>query len=166
MRRLALSSAHAGFPGHSECVLYGLPPVMSGAPTIARIAAPPRFPNLLGSAFGMRAYHLVVAVRIHIDTDFAGDPDDACALAIVLGSGEAEVIGITTSLEDNGYRGVALGWECVALQPTAVTATEQHGVVRFESSEPGAGAFTTSINATDFEERWLCHVEALAAARR
>jgi hypothetical protein len=45
MRRLALSCAHAGFPGYGECILYGLPPVMRGAPTIARIATPPRFPQ-------------------------------------------------------------------------------------------------------------------------
>ena len=41
---------------------------------------------------------------IHIDTDFAGDPDDACALAMLIGSPDAEVVGITTALEDDGRR--------------------------------------------------------------
>lgn len=42
--------------------------------------------------------------RVHIDTDFAGDPDDACALAMLLGCPEAVIVGITTSLEEDGRR--------------------------------------------------------------
>lgn len=38
-------------------------------------------------------------MRIHLDTDFGGDPDDACALAFLLGSPEAEIVGITTNLD-------------------------------------------------------------------
>ena len=43
-------------------------------------------------------------MRVHLDTDFAGDPDDACALAMLLGSTGVEVVGITTSLEHEGFR--------------------------------------------------------------
>jgi purine nucleosidase len=41
---------------------------------------------------------------IHLDTDFGGDPDDACALAFLLASPVAEVIGITTNLDNGAYR--------------------------------------------------------------
>jgi inosine-uridine nucleoside N-ribohydrolase len=42
--------------------------------------------------------------RIHVDTDFAGDPDDACALAMVLGWPGVEVTGITTTADPDGRR--------------------------------------------------------------
>jgi inosine-uridine nucleoside N-ribohydrolase len=35
-------------------------------------------------------------MRLHVDTDFAGDPDDACALAMVLGWPGVELVGVTT----------------------------------------------------------------------
>jgi inosine-uridine nucleoside N-ribohydrolase len=41
---------------------------------------------------------------VHLDTDFGGDPDDACALALLLGSSDAEIVGITTNLEIDGQR--------------------------------------------------------------
>jgi inosine-uridine nucleoside N-ribohydrolase len=41
---------------------------------------------------------------VHLDTDLAGDPDDACALAMLLGWGGVELTGITTTLEDRGRR--------------------------------------------------------------
>jgi len=37
---------------------------------------------------------LLGRMRIHIDTDFGGDPDDACALAFLLGSPGAQIVGI------------------------------------------------------------------------
>jgi len=43
-------------------------------------------------------------VRIHVDTDFAGDPDDACALAMVLGWPGAELVGVTTTADPDGRR--------------------------------------------------------------
>ncbi|MEJ7630855.1 MAG: nucleoside hydrolase [Nocardioidaceae bacterium] len=42
--------------------------------------------------------------RLHLDTDFAGDPDDACALAMVLGWPGLEVVGITTTADPDGRR--------------------------------------------------------------
>jgi len=44
------------------------------------------------------------AMRIHLDTDFGGDPDDACALAFLLGSPDTEIVGITTTLDPAGKR--------------------------------------------------------------
>lgn len=43
-------------------------------------------------------------MRLHVDTDFAGNPDDACALAMVLGWPDAEVVGITTTADPDGRR--------------------------------------------------------------
>ncbi len=43
-------------------------------------------------------------MRVHLDTDFAGDTDDACALAMLLGSPDAEIVGITTTADPDGRR--------------------------------------------------------------
>lgn len=43
-------------------------------------------------------------MRLHIDTDLGGDPDDACALAMVLGWPGCEVVGITTTADPDGQR--------------------------------------------------------------
>jgi inosine-uridine nucleoside N-ribohydrolase len=43
-------------------------------------------------------------VLLHVDTDFGGDPDDACALAMLLGWPDVEITGITTNLERAGQR--------------------------------------------------------------
>lgn len=42
--------------------------------------------------------------RVHLDTDFGGDPDDACALAMLLGWPGAELVGITTTIDPGGRR--------------------------------------------------------------
>jgi inosine-uridine nucleoside N-ribohydrolase len=43
-------------------------------------------------------------VRIHLDTDFGGDTDDACALAMLLGWPGVEITGITTVADPGGRR--------------------------------------------------------------
>lgn len=43
-------------------------------------------------------------MRLHIDTDFAGDPDDACALAMVLGWPGVGITAITTVADPDGRR--------------------------------------------------------------
>jgi inosine-uridine nucleoside N-ribohydrolase len=53
-------------------------------------------------------------VRIHLDTDLAGDPDDVCALALLLGWPGVEVVGITTT-DDPGGRRVGYVHECLRL---------------------------------------------------
>lgn len=42
--------------------------------------------------------------KIHIDTDIGGDPDDVCALAMLLRWPGVQIIGITTMAEDKGRR--------------------------------------------------------------
>ncbi len=41
---------------------------------------------------------------VHLDTDLGGDPDDACALAMLLGWREVRVVGITTAIDPDGER--------------------------------------------------------------
>jgi purine nucleosidase len=43
-------------------------------------------------------------VRVHLDTDLGGDPDDACALAMLLGWPDVEVVGVTTTIDPDGRR--------------------------------------------------------------
>lgn len=43
-------------------------------------------------------------MNIHLDTDFGGDPDDACALAMLLGWHNVNLVGITTTIDPNGLR--------------------------------------------------------------
>src|ERR671929_1060770 len=45
-----------------------------------------------------------MAKPIHLDTDLGGDPDDACALAMLLGWPGVELVGITTTLDRGGWR--------------------------------------------------------------
>ena len=43
-------------------------------------------------------------MKVHLDTDLGGDPDDACALVMLLGWPGVEIVGITTNLEVAGRR--------------------------------------------------------------
>lgn len=45
-----------------------------------------------------------MVVKVHVDTDFAGDPDDACAVAMLVAMADVELVGVTTTLEDVGRR--------------------------------------------------------------
>lgn len=43
-------------------------------------------------------------MRLHVDTDLGSDPDDACALAMLLGTPDVELTGITTTIDPGGQR--------------------------------------------------------------
>ncbi|MEO6398807.1 MAG: nucleoside hydrolase [Tepidiformaceae bacterium] len=43
-------------------------------------------------------------IRVHLDTDIGGDTDDLCALALLLGSPEVELVGVTTVADTRGGR--------------------------------------------------------------
>jgi inosine-uridine nucleoside N-ribohydrolase len=49
-------------------------------------------------------------VRIHLDTDFGGDTDDACALAMLLGWQGVEITGITTVADPGGRRAARVAY--------------------------------------------------------
>ena len=42
--------------------------------------------------------------RIHLDTDIGGDTDDLCALAMLLGWADVELVGVTTCSDSGGSR--------------------------------------------------------------
>ncbi len=52
-------------------------------------------------------------MKVHLDTDFGGDPDDACAMAMLLGWPGIEIIG-------SQRRSTGTGGE----RPTSSTASE------------------------------------------
>ena len=43
-------------------------------------------------------------LRVHLDTDIGGDTDDLCALAMLLGSPEVDLVGVTTVTDTEGQR--------------------------------------------------------------
>lgn len=43
-------------------------------------------------------------MRIHLDTDLGGDIDDLCALAMLLGWPSAELVGVTSTIDPQGWR--------------------------------------------------------------
>lgn len=43
-------------------------------------------------------------MRIHLDTDIGGDTDDACALAMLLGREDVDLVGVTTVHDPDGRR--------------------------------------------------------------
>jgi inosine-uridine nucleoside N-ribohydrolase len=51
--------------------------------------------------------------RVHLDTDLGSDTDDLCALAMLLGWADTEVVGVTTNTDPGGIRA---GWVHYALQ--------------------------------------------------
>lgn len=51
---------------------------------------------------------------VHLDTDIGGDPDDAGALAMLLGWPDVEVVGVTTTVDPGGAR-AGCARHCLAL---------------------------------------------------
>jgi inosine-uridine nucleoside N-ribohydrolase len=51
--------------------------------------------------------------RVHLDTDLGSDTDDLCALAMLLGWPDTEVVGVTTNTDPGGIRA---GWVHYALR--------------------------------------------------
>ena len=47
---------------------------------------------------------MAMGSSLHVDTDFGGDPDDACAVAMLLGWPDVDLVGITTNLDRGGER--------------------------------------------------------------
>lgn len=79
-------------------------------------------------------------LKMHLDTDFGGELDDLCALALLLESPHVEITGITTVLEDAGERA---GYARYALAlaernevPVAAGADVRLGCFRLEAGLP------------------------------
>lgn len=80
-------------------------------------------------------------MRIHLDTDLGGDPDDACALAMLLGWPDVDVTAITTTIDPGGWR-AAYVMHCLELVGRAdipVAAGAAMSMTRREAAMPVIG---------------------------
>lgn len=77
---------------------------------------------------------------VHVDTDIGGDPDDLCALAMLLGWPGVQLSGVTTSTEEDGTRAgmasYALGLAGRGAVPVAAGATGSIGGLRVRPGFP------------------------------
>src|SRR5680860_102552 len=97
-------SAQGGWEGHERQIECSLEDDECRGHITLDVPVHLRLPLRQG---GERA-HLVAGhalfVRVHLDTDFAGDTDDAAALVMLLGRPDAELVGITTTADPDGVR--------------------------------------------------------------
>jgi inosine-uridine nucleoside N-ribohydrolase len=81
-----------------------------------------------------------IMVKVHLDTDFGGDIDDLCALALLLRWPGVELAGITTVAEENGRRAgyvrYVLGLEGRSGIPVAAGAEADGGFYREKPGLP------------------------------
>lgn len=79
-------------------------------------------------------------MRVHLDTDLGGDTDDACALAMLLGADDAELVGVTTTIDSGGGRARAVAH---LLEIAARTDVPVHaGAARSMTTRASAGDTT------------------------
>ncbi|HEX8180442.1 MAG TPA: nucleoside hydrolase [Pyrinomonadaceae bacterium] len=79
-------------------------------------------------------------LKLHLDTDLGGDIDDLCALALVLNWPEAQLLAVTTNLEDQGIRAgyvrYVLALAGRAATPVAAGADRSLGCFRIKPHVP------------------------------
>jgi inosine-uridine nucleoside N-ribohydrolase len=77
-------------------------------------------------------------MRVHLDTDLGGDPDDACALAMLLGWPGVEIVGITTTIDPGGRRAgcVAHCLQLVGREDIPVAAGAAVSMTTLQVAEP------------------------------
>ncbi len=78
-------------------------------------------------------------MKVHLDTDLGGDIDDLCALALLLGTPEVELVGVTTVLEDGGNRAgyARYALDLVGRPDVPVAAGAEVRLGRFREAEYG-----------------------------
>lgn len=90
--------------------------------------------------------------RIHLDTDLAGDTDDLCALALLLGLPDVEITGITTVAEHDGLRA-----GCVA---AALELAERDDIPLAAGAGGSLGGFGMYPGIEALEQFWPMPVAA------
>jgi purine nucleosidase len=80
-------------------------------------------------------------MRIHLDTDLGGDPDDACALAMLLGWPGVELVGVTTCIDRGGRRAgyVAHCLQLAGRDEIPVAAGAEGSLTTLRSADPIIG---------------------------
>jgi inosine-uridine nucleoside N-ribohydrolase len=86
---------------------------------------------------------------LHLDTDLGGDPDDACALTMLLGLPDVELTGITTTIDPGGRRAGCTELLLRMLRRTdvPVVAGAAMSFTRRELAEPDERLFPTGVVA-------------------
>lgn len=77
-------------------------------------------------------------MRVHLDTDIGGDPDDACALAMLFGWPGIDLVGITTTIDPAGVR-AACARHCLSLvgrDDVPVVAGAQYSMTTGQRADP------------------------------
>lgn len=77
-------------------------------------------------------------MRVHLDTDFGGDTDDACALAYLLARGDVDLVGLTTVADADGRRAAYARYflELAGRPDVPVAAGAARSLTTGEQAEP------------------------------
>jgi purine nucleosidase len=84
--------------------------------------------------------------RIHLDTDIGGDTDDLCALAMLLGWADVELVGVTTCSDSGGLR--------AGLARYALRLAGQEGVPVAAGADGSLGGYRFPPSFSDPDRYW------------
>ena len=84
--------------------------------------------------------------RIHLDTDIGGDTDDICALAMLLGWADVELVGVTTCPDSGGLR--------AGLARYALRLAGQEGVPLAAAAAGTLGGYRIAPGFSDLDRYW------------
>lgn len=84
--------------------------------------------------------------RIHLDTDFGGDIDDLCALALLLSWPGAEITGITTVAENDGKRAGQVRY--------TLGLAERHDIPVMAGADVSGGFYPMFLGLPPEEKYW------------
>jgi purine nucleosidase len=84
--------------------------------------------------------------RIHLDTDIGGDTDDLCALAMLLGWADVELVGVTTCTDSGGLR--------AGLAHYALRLAGHEGVPVAAGADGSLGGYCLPPGFSDLDRYW------------
>ena len=84
--------------------------------------------------------------RIHLDTDIGGDTDDLCALAMLLGWADVELVDVTTCTDSGGLR--------AGLARYALRLAGQEGVPLAAAADGTLGGYRIAPGFSDLDRYW------------
>ena len=84
--------------------------------------------------------------HIHLDTDIGGETDDLCALAMLLGWADVELVGVTTSSDSGGLR--------AGLARYALRLAGQEGVPVVAGADGSLGGYRFPPGFSDLDRYW------------
>jgi purine nucleosidase len=90
---------------------------------------------------------------VHVDTDIGGDPDDLCAIAMLLGWPGVDLAGVTTSSDEGGMR--------AGLASYALRLAGREDIAVAAGAEGSIGGFSEPQNLQDLSHYWSEPVDQL-----